>query len=142
MQSSVWKSPTVLFVRSALWTILFPGVLAGYIPWRFLGFRRRGRGTLSPVDPPERLVVTGLYRWVRNPMYVGVLSALIGEAFISAEPGLFVYAVGFFTAAQLFILAYEEPVLERSFGSSYTEYKTNVRRWLPRTSPWNSKAGC
>jgi protein-S-isoprenylcysteine O-methyltransferase Ste14 len=170
MQTLSWKSPLVVFARSLFWTIVFPGTVAGYIPWRFFGFRmtgvsglaaiaglvlfsfgicllllsivefaRRGKGTLSPIDPPDQLVVTGAYRWVRNPMYVGVMSVLVGEALISSELSLAVYAGAFFVLANLFIIGYEEPTLERLFGASYVEYKRKVRRWVPRTSPWEGQ---
>jgi protein-S-isoprenylcysteine O-methyltransferase Ste14 len=157
----------LLFLRAALWTVLFPGVVAGYIPWQLFGvrdaevsspadipalvligtgvlillssiveFARRGKGTLSPVDPPTRLVIQGPYRWVRNPMYAGVLFVLAGEALLTANIGLVGYAATFFVITSVFIALFEEPYLERVFGSSYAQYKANVRRWLPRLSPW------
>ena len=95
-------------------------------------FARRGRGTLSPVDPPTVLVVAGLYRYVRNPMYLGVLTILAGETLLTQSSTLALYAIAFFAMANVFILAYEEPHLRRRFGDSYERYKREVSRWIPR----------
>jgi protein-S-isoprenylcysteine O-methyltransferase Ste14 len=92
-----------------------------------------GRGTLAPIDPPKNLVVSGLYRYVRNPMYVGVLLVLLGEALLFASVSLLIYAAAFFVGAHLFIVLYEEPTLRRRFGESYERYTRTVQRWLPRT---------
>ena len=99
-------------------------------------FARRGKGTLSPMDPPRILVVTGLYRYVRNPMYVGVLITLLGEVLISGSRGLALYTGAFFVCVNLFVMGYEEPHLRRTFGASYMEYKKHVGRWVPRAHPW------
>ena len=142
--SSLW-----LAVRSLLWTILFPGLLAGFIPWRYFGvsqvvidwssprhllalaaigcgvvllgtciweFARRGRGTLAPVDPPTELVVQGLYRYVRNPMYLSVTIIVLGEALLVGSRALLAYWAVWFVAANLFVVGYEEPTLLRRFG--------------------------
>jgi len=142
-----------------------PGMVTGYIPWRFFGLRdatidfsdplqwlafagiglgaalllacivefaRRGRGTLSPVDPPRELVVRGLYRYVRNPMYLAVTMILLGEALLLRSTDLVIYWAGFFIAANLFIIGYEEPYLRRQFGPLYAEYTRQVGRWIPR----------
>jgi protein-S-isoprenylcysteine O-methyltransferase Ste14 len=101
-------------------------------------FARRGRGTLSPADPPRHLVVSGLYRWVRNPMYLGVVLVLLGEVVVTGSPGLAVYAAAFFGIVNVFIIAYEEPYLARQFGESYTTYQAHVGRWIPRTTPWHA----
>src|SRR5215470_17305283 len=85
-------------------------------------FAVAGRGTLAPVDPPTRLVVRGLYRYVRNPMYVGVVSALLGEAWLFASFPLLIYAACTFLVVHLFVVFYEEPSLRRRFGESYEEY--------------------
>jgi len=99
-------------------------------------FAAIGRGTLAPVDPPKTLVVRGLYRFVRNPMYVGVLLVLAGEAiwFLSWELVLFVIA--FFGLVHSFVVLYEEPTLRRQFGESYERYLRSVNRWLPK---WPSR---
>jgi protein-S-isoprenylcysteine O-methyltransferase Ste14 len=94
-------------------------------------FARRGRGTLAPIDPPRTLVVSGLYRYVRNPMYVGVVTMLIGEAALFRSGGLLLWAALFFTMSHLFVLVYEEPTLSRRFGESYQGYRRAVGRWLP-----------
>jgi protein-S-isoprenylcysteine O-methyltransferase Ste14 len=95
-------------------------------------FARKGRGTLAPVDPPMQLVVLGLYRYVRNPMYVGALLALLGQAAFFKSLSLLCYAVAFFVWVHLFVVLYEEPTLRRRFGSSYERYCLTVNRWLPK----------
>jgi protein-S-isoprenylcysteine O-methyltransferase Ste14 len=95
-------------------------------------FARRGRGTLSPADPPRHLVVHGLYRYVRNPMYVAVSLILLGEALLVRSRDLVFYWVVFFTLANVFILVYEEPHLRSRFGAEYDDYARRVGRWIPR----------
>jgi protein-S-isoprenylcysteine O-methyltransferase Ste14 len=90
-----------------------------------------GRGTLSPLDAPRRLVVQGLYRYVRNPMYVGVIMILSGEALLFESLALLKYAGGCFLLFNLVIMLYEEPMLRSQFGKSYERYCRNVGRWLP-----------
>ena len=154
-----------LFLRSAFWTIAFPGFIAGYVPWRYfdvadvpfdhrnpihllggvlvaLGaflllacifeFATRGRGTLSPVDPPKELVVQGLYRHVRNPMYLSVLTIIAGELILTKSSALAIYWLAFFLATNLFVIGFEEPYLRSRFGESYERYTREVGRWLPR----------
>jgi len=87
---------------------------------------------LSPVDPTKELVIQGLYRYVRNPMYLAVSTILLGEALLVRSRGLLGYWVIFFAAVNLFVMAYEEPTLRRRFGESYTRYQERVGRWLPR----------
>jgi protein-S-isoprenylcysteine O-methyltransferase Ste14 len=100
--------------------------------WCIWQFFAEGRGTLAPVDPPKHLVIHGLYRYVRNPMYVSVMTILIGEVIFFASLPIFIEAVIFFLATNLFIRGYEEPALQKQFGESYEEYKKSVRRWIPR----------
>ena len=95
-------------------------------------FARRGRGTLSPVDPPKELVVQGLYRYVRNPMYLSVLTIVAGEIILTRSGALLVYWLSFFVAVNLFVMGYEEPYLRRQFGESYEKYTRAVGRWVPR----------
>jgi protein-S-isoprenylcysteine O-methyltransferase Ste14 len=95
-------------------------------------FARRGRGTLSPVDPPRQLVVRGPYRYVRNPMYLSVTTIVLGEVLMTGSGGLLLYWALWFLAANLFVLGYEEPALRRRFGSSYEHYVATVGRWVPR----------
>lgn len=97
--------------------------------WEFVAY---GRGTLSPVDPPKSLVVRGLYRYVRNPMYLSVLLVLLGEGLLTRSLGLFEYTLGWFLWINLVVLLYEEPSLHRAFGDSYQAYSASVSRWLPR----------
>jgi len=94
-------------------------------------FASVGRGTLAPIDPPKELVVGGLYRYVRNPMYVGVLLLLLGEAALFQSAALVRYATGWLVVIHLVVVFYEEPVLRHRFGESYDRYCLSVRRWLP-----------
>ncbi len=98
-------------------------------------FARTGRGTLSPVDPPRALVVRGLYRYVRNPMYLSVSMIVLGEAMIARSIALASYWAAVFLAANLFVIFYEEPNLRRRFGASFDAYTTRVGRWVPRLRP-------
>ena len=94
-------------------------------------FARSGRGTLSPLDPPRHLVVRGLYRYVRNPMYLSVTIIVLGEALVTGSSALAVYWAIWFLCANLFVIGYEEPALRREFGPSYDEYCRKVGRWMP-----------
>lgn len=99
-------------------------------------FVRVGRGSLVPTVPTEQLVVSGLYRYVRNPMYVGVLTALAGEALLFSSRGLLIELALVWLFFQLFVLLYEEPRLARTYPAEYALYRAHVRRWLPRFTPW------
>ena len=92
----------------------------------------RGRGTPAPFDPPREFVVTGPYRWVRNPMYLGGLSLLAGFSLWSRSPAMVLFTGLVWGLVQLFVIRVEEPGLERRFGEGYRTYKKAVRRWLPR----------
>jgi protein-S-isoprenylcysteine O-methyltransferase Ste14 len=94
-----------------------------------------GKGTPAPFDPPRRLVVRGPYRFVRNPMYLGAVLALCGAAIIYRSLGLVGYTVVFAVCSHVFVLVYEEPILSRQFGGAYDEYRSRVRRWVPRWQP-------
>jgi len=102
----------------------------------FAHFALVGRGTPAPIRPPERLVVSGLYRYVRNPMYVAILTVLLGEYLITANPPLLAYCLTVCVLFHLFVIIYEEPTLARQFGKPYQDFKNNVPRWLPRLTPW------
>ena len=91
-----------------------------------------GAGTPAPIAPTERLVVGGLYRYVRNPMYLAVLAAVIGQALVLGQPALFVYAALLFGIVAAFVRWYEEPVLQRRYGEEYEAYKRAVPAWWPR----------
>ncbi|MBD0277130.1 MAG: isoprenylcysteine carboxylmethyltransferase family protein [Flavisolibacter sp.] len=93
-------------------------------------FAIEGRGTLSPADPTKRLVITGLYRYSRNPMYWGVMLILIGEATYFESNDLWIYLVCVFLFFNLFIIRIEEPRLRRDFGEDYYQYCQKVRRWV------------
>jgi protein-S-isoprenylcysteine O-methyltransferase Ste14 len=95
-----------------------------------------GRGTLVPTTPTVHLVVSGLYRYVRNPMYVGVTLSLIGEALLFRSDGLLIFLAAGCLAMHLFVCLYEEPALTRQFPADYPAYRNCVPRWLPRLTPW------
>jgi protein-S-isoprenylcysteine O-methyltransferase Ste14 len=157
-------------LRTLLFSILVPGVVALYLPYLFLQgahqlalpvslslpwigivpfalgialyfwcageFTFRGGGTPAPIDPPKALVIKGPYRWTRNPMYVAVLSTILGEAIFFQSALLAIYALLLFGTFHLFIIAYEEPTLQRLFGPAYAEYRHSVPRWL---LPWPTR---
>jgi protein-S-isoprenylcysteine O-methyltransferase Ste14 len=104
----------------------------------FVRFAVQGLGTPAPIAPPQHLVVTGLYRYVRNPMYVSVLAVVFGQALLFGDERLFVYGALFWLACHLFVVAYEEPTLARTFKDEFERYRANVPRWLPRWSSWDA----
>jgi len=108
----------------------------------FVHFVSRGRGTPAPFDAPRRLVISGPYRYVRNPMYVGTGLFLAGCAILFSEfsTALLWYAIAVALAVNLFILLYEEPTLRRKFDGDYREYCRNVCRWTPRAQPWQPES--
>ena len=103
----------------------------------FVRFVREGRGTPAPVAPTERLVVGGWYRHVRNPMYVAVVGAILGQALVLARPVLVVYAALAGAGMAAFVRWHEEPVLAARHGEEYAAYRGHVRGWLPRVRPWD-----
>ena len=105
------------------------------IGWCFVDFIRRGHGTPAPYDPPRKLVVAGLYRYIRNPQYIGVFLTIIGEAWWSGAGILFGYALFLIIVYNLFVRLYEEPHLSRLFGQEYVQYCESVPRWFPRITP-------
>jgi protein-S-isoprenylcysteine O-methyltransferase Ste14 len=115
------------FLAIPLWLIGGLTVL-----WCFWDFTFNGRGTPAPVDPPKELVVTGLYRYVRNPIYVGVLSIFLGHFLWFGYWALLIYTVFAFIGVHFFVVLYEEPTLKRKFGAAYEEYLKRVPRWIPR----------
>jgi protein-S-isoprenylcysteine O-methyltransferase Ste14 len=98
----------------------------------FARFVVEGSGTPAPVAPTERLVVGGLYRYVRNPMYLAVLATIVGQALVLARPGLLLYAAAVGAAFIAFVGWYEEPTLAREFGAPYEAYRRAVPAWWPR----------
>lgn len=152
----------VLLIKNIVFTVVVPATVAVYLPmlmtrgrtpgsgvlaalgcvlvvagaliylrcaWDFLAF---GRGTPAPIDAPKKLVVRGLYRYTRNPMYVGVLTAILGWSALYGAMDLVVYGITVGAAFHLFVVVYEEPHLQQVFGTSYDEYRARVGRWLPR----------
>ena len=116
-------------------------IIAGLIPllesiWRFIVV---GRGTLMPAVPTEHLVVSGLYRYVRNPMYVGVFMVIAGEALLLRSRSVALELAYVLIGMELFVRFYEEPKLARTFGDEYTTYRQHVLRWLPRLTPWQGQ---
>jgi len=154
-----------LFVRNLLFTIVVPGAGAVWLPswvlarfdptavaatwpavavivlgaalylWCVWEFAAGGRGTPGPWDAPRRVVATGPYRWVRNPIYLGALLVVLGEAWLFLSLPLLLYAAAMAVVFHLFVIGYEEPTLRRRFGDAYLEYRQEAARWLPRP-PW------
>jgi len=152
----------ILLIKNLLFTMVFPATVAGWLPWLLSrdgnsasplsiaaampvfaagiavyvwcvwDFATFGRGTPLPLDAPRRLVVRGLYRYTRNPMYVGVLTTTLGWAVLFHTWRLLAYSACVWTAFQLFILLYEEPHLGRIFPGEYAEYRARVPRWFVR----------
>jgi protein-S-isoprenylcysteine O-methyltransferase Ste14 len=112
-------------------SVLLMAIGATILFWCIWDFAAKGRGTLAPVDPPRQLVVQGLYRYVRNPMYLGVLLVLLGETAFFRSPAMLQYTVAWFIVVNLFVVLYEEPSLKSRFGDSYERYRRSVHRWLP-----------
>ncbi|WP_433162962.1 methyltransferase family protein [Kribbella sp. CA-247076] len=115
-----------------------PVVVAGgaYVVLRaFVRFVREGRGTPAPVAPTEELVVGGDYRFVRNPMYVGVVTAILGQALTFLDPWILGYGVVAWAVMASFVRWYEEPALLRRYGVLYEDYRRTVPAWLPRFRP-------
>jgi protein-S-isoprenylcysteine O-methyltransferase Ste14 len=104
---------------------------AGLYFWCLWHFAVTGRGTPAPIDPPKRLVVRGLYRRVRNPMYLAVLLVVAGWVVLSRSARVLEYGVGVAVVFHLFVVFVEEPLLRRRFGPSYEAYCRAVRRWVP-----------
>jgi protein-S-isoprenylcysteine O-methyltransferase Ste14 len=109
---------------------------AGVLLHAFARFVVEGRGTPAPVAPTERLVVGGLYRHVRNPMYVAVGATIVGQALLLGRPWLLAYAAAFWLVVAAFVSGYEEPTLAARYGDEYAAYRRAVPAWWPRLRPW------
>jgi protein-S-isoprenylcysteine O-methyltransferase Ste14 len=135
----------------------FRAPFAGYAPLRVIGamliaagtfvmldsfarFALQGLGTPAPVFPTRHLVVKGFYRYVRNPMYVAVVAVILGQALLFGNVRILEYGLFAWLVAHLFVLAYEEPTLRRTFGAEYESFRANVPRWIPRVTPWRGEA--
>ena len=152
-----------MFLRALFAFLALPTVVAGVIPWLLLpadrwrtdgtilgwpvlsfgvfillwcvrDFYVIGKGTLAPWDPPKKLVIVGLYRLVRNPMYIGVLGCVAGFSLIVGSPVTSAYTFLLAFAFHLRVLFYEEPALSRLFGEEWIRYRDRVSRWLPHLS--------
>jgi protein-S-isoprenylcysteine O-methyltransferase Ste14 len=104
----------------------------------FARFALQGLGTPAPIAPTQNLVVTGLYRYVRNPIYVSVVAIILGQAILFGHWPLVLYGALLWVGFHVFVLVYEEPVLAETFGSQYAEYQANVPRWIPQLSAWRA----
>jgi protein-S-isoprenylcysteine O-methyltransferase Ste14 len=104
----------------------------------FVRFVVEGIGTPAPVAPTEHLVVGGLYRYVRNPMYVAVAATIVGQAALLGRPALLLYALAFMAVVAAFVHGYEQPALSERFGHEYEEYRRHVPAWWPRLRPWRA----
>jgi protein-S-isoprenylcysteine O-methyltransferase Ste14 len=160
-------------VGSAIFLVVAPGIVAGYVPWRicrwhveapllgisslrlvgvlliaagltvlldsFARFALQGLGTPAPIFPTRHLVVSGLFRYVRNPMYIAVVSLILGQGLFFGSILVLEYGVAVFAGFYLFVLIYEEPTLLKSYGREYEEFCANVPRWIPHLRPWRGK---
>ena len=130
--------PPFIDAEASRWAgliLILPG--AAVLLEAFARFALNGLGTPAPVMPPQRLVVTGPYRHVRNPMYVGVVAVVLGQALLFASAALLAYAAVLWLGFHLFVVAYEEPTLRARYGAEYEAFRGGVPRWLPRLSPWS-----
>jgi protein-S-isoprenylcysteine O-methyltransferase Ste14 len=132
----VWLMATdlALFSFGILRWLAIPCWIAGAAAtiWCAWAFTVRGRGTPSPTDPPKELVVSGLYRYVRNPIYLGVIIFLLGHVLWHPSLSILWMPVIVAVASHLFVMLYEEPHLRKTFGTAYEEYCRKVPRWIPR----------
>jgi protein-S-isoprenylcysteine O-methyltransferase Ste14 len=127
--SGINRPPLIEWPQIIGMTIGTIGVLIA--AWCIFSFARIGNGTPAPFDPPRRLVILGPYRFVRNPMYIGAALALAGAALFYESPSLLTYSCVFLLVCHVFVVSYEEPTLQRTFGPEYEQYRRRVRRWCP-----------
>ena len=102
-------------------------------------FMKRGEGTLAPWEPTQKLVVEGIYRYVRNPMHSGVFMVLYGEGLVLGSMPILIFATAFVLIHLFYIPLSEERGLEKRFGEEFRTYKKNVPRWIPRLTAWDRK---
>jgi len=127
--------PGVMAVRGI--GILFIATGSIFVLDAFVRFALQGIGTPAPVFPTRRLVISGSYRYVRNPMYIAVVSIILGQALLFANIQLFIYGLCFWLLTHLFVRLYEEPTLRKSFPEDYAAFAAHVPRWIPRLTPWH-----
>ena len=161
---------TLAVLGSAIFLVLAPGIVAGYLPWRicrwhleppllgassfrvvgvlliaaglpvlldsFARFALQGLGTPAPIFPTRHLVVSGLFRHVRNPMYVAVLWLIFGQGLLFGSVRVLEYGIAVWVGFFLFVVIYEEPTLRKSYSREYEEFCAHVPRWIPRLRPW------
>ena len=123
-----------LAVAAIGWALVIAGGLV--VLQAFARFVTEGSGTPAPVAPTARLVVGGLYRYVRNPMYLAVGSTIVGQALLLGRPALLIYAALFAAVVVSFVRGYEEPTLAARYGEEYAAYRHAVPGWWPRRQPW------
>jgi protein-S-isoprenylcysteine O-methyltransferase Ste14 len=135
-----WQARGPLPYWAPIWIggaiLIVAGVLV--LVQAFARFVAEGLGTPAPVAPTERLVVGGLYRYVRNPMYLAVAAIMLGQALALAQPILLLYTAMFAVAVVAFVRLYEEPTLRHRFGEQYERYRRAVPAWWPRRKPWDA----
>jgi len=135
-----WKFQPPFFgldATRALGVLLIVGGLPGLVD-SFARFSLQGLGTPAPIAPPQNLVVTGFYRYVRNPIYVALVAVILGQAALFGDQRLLAYGVMLWLAFHAFVVGYEEPELARTFGTEYEDFRANVPRWIPRLTPWRA----
>ena len=130
-------APLALQVAGAALLIAGVGVLGHTV----IRFAVEGLGTPFPAAPTENLVVGGLYRYVRNPMYIAVITIILGQAAILGRASLLVYAAILWVTVASFVHFYEEPTLSGKYGEQYAAYRRAVRGWWPRATPWRGDHG-
>ena len=123
------------FVVPIAWIAIAVGVASLLYAFTLFALHR---GTPAPLVPTETLVVTGVYRYVRNPMYLAVLTIILGQALLFGSMWVVLYAVIVLTAVVAFVKGYEEPTLTGAYGEQYLEYRRNVPGWWPRLTPWRA----
>jgi protein-S-isoprenylcysteine O-methyltransferase Ste14 len=126
-----------LEITRAVGVLLILAGLPGLVD-SFARFALQGLGTPAPVTPTKNLVVTGLYRHVRNPIFLAVVAIILGQAMLFGDWRLIVYGALLWLAFHVQVVAYEEPTLEQTFGREYEAYRANVPRWVPRVTPWRA----
>ena len=104
----------------------------------FARFALQGLGTPAPIAPTQNLVVTGLYRYVRNPIYIALVSVTVGQALLFGDGRLLWYGAVLWLVLHLFVVLSEEPILQLKFGKEYETFRANVPRWIPRLTPWRA----